>query len=472
MGDGHTQTTRQTTGPESLEDRVYLERVRQAYEHALGNRLRTLIMAVCVAILLWYAGAGPTALALWAVYALITNAAVAVLEFRYRAATLDVTNMRRWALYRVILGGIAASPYGGAIFLLPENVVAAELLLFIIVTAGVYVSALAFSGLPALYLAVNTGTVGLVSLGWLLRFDPLHGALLALAVIWQVTVIRKALQVSETTIDGIRTNEQLRDEIAEHEITKGQLTELNRQKDTFFSIIGHDLRGPFSVLRAYSEMLKDQAGSFSRDKIAEMSTNLNQAAEGALRLVENLLQWSQMQMQRVESSPKPCAVNDLVGETLGELKFVAREKGIRLTDRSDARTVLADPQMTRTVLRNLIGNAIKFTPEAGEITVTSGQSNGAASITVSDTGVGMAPEQVATLFAVGDGKSTTGTRGESGTGFGLALCDELVRIQGGRIAVESAPGRGSTFTVTLPLAAPSAGTPDERAGRAETRTQS
>ncbi|MBT4711190.1 MAG: HAMP domain-containing histidine kinase [Alphaproteobacteria bacterium] len=436
---------------EELEAQVYIERVGQSYQHALGNRVRTLVVEIVIGVMFWFVGVAVPILAGWAVFALAANGALVVLETRFRATTLNDQNVRRWALYRVIFAGIAASPYGIAIFLLPANSgVIPELLLFIILSTTVSVSSIGFSVLPSLYLTVNAMTMGLLTVGFLTKPDPLHLALAALSVIWQVALLRKAWQVSQTSIEGIRTNERLRREIAQHEATKSQLTDLNRQKDQAFQIIGHDLLGPFTILQTYSEMLKTSADKFSREKIAELSDNLNQATEGSLRLVQNLLNWSRAQMHRVEVAAEALSIDELVAGSIQELEFFAREKEISLGFHPSELTALADPALCKTVMRNLISNAIKFTDTSGEISISSNDDGEFVSIKISDNGVGMSPEQIGALFDLGEKTTTTGTRGEQGTGLGLIVCKEFVDIQGGEMSVVSTPGNGCTVSVSLP----------------------
>ncbi len=227
-------------------------------------------------------------------------------------------------------------------------------------------------------------------------------------------------------------------------------TEINRQKDQAFAIIAHDLLGPFTILQSYSGMLKTSAESLSRERIAEMSDNLNLATEGALRLVQNLLNWSRAQMHGVDVVAEPLPVDDLIRGSVRELEFVAREKEISLGYESSDLAAIADQDLCKTVMRNLISNAIKFTPPKGTIAIRSGEDEKFVTITVSDDGVGMDPAQIHKLFEPGEKTSTTGTRGEQGTGLGLIVCKEFVDVQGGKINVVSSPGNGCAVTISLP----------------------
>ena len=437
---------------ETLESRVFVERVRQSFAHALGNRIRTLILGIFVWAVLWHTELTSGVLIAWTTVALLTNLAVALVEARYRTTNLNATNALRWARIRTVLGVVAAVPYGAAAFILPAGPdIVPQLLLFIILTAAVAVSSISFTVLPALYLGISAATMGLMTVAFLIRWDAIHLLLVVMAITWQVALLRKAMTVSDSSINAIRTNERLRDEIASHEETRAELVELNHQKDRFFSIIAHDLLGPFTVLLNYSQILKSSAKTVSREKIAEFSANLNEATEGVLGLVNNLLSWSRVQMDRLEIEVKPLAIDVLAREAVKEIGFMANEKNIRITLNAEPVRAEVDAQMSRTILRNLIANAVKFTPEGGAINIRVETRDKMAEISVADDGVGMDADKVETLFELGAKGSTSGTRGETGTGLGLLLCREFVEKQGGQISVVSAPNEGSTFSFTLPL---------------------
>jgi signal transduction histidine kinase len=439
------------TDDQDLESVVYIERVQQTYLHALGNRPRTVLAQILVGGVFWFSEINTGAFLIWIGFAVVTNGMLWVLEVQFRSVVLDFDSAHRWALYRVIFSGIASIPFGIAIFLLPPSAGAIpELMLFVILSAIVTVSSTGFSTLPGVYQAVNALTLGLLTVGFLAKGDSLHFGFAIVSIVWQYAVLRKAAQVSKTSIEGIRTNEKLRREVAQHKATKAQLTDLNRQKDQAFTIIGHDLLGPFTILQTYSQMLKTSADSFSREKIAELSDNLIQATDGALQLVQNLLDWSRAQMHRVEVAAEPLPIDELVAQSIQELEFVAREKEISLSYQASDLVALADQALCKTVMRNLISNAIKFTLEQGTIKITSRQEGEFVTIQVSDDGVGMDRDQIDGLFELGENKTTAGTRGEQSTGLGLVVCKEFVDVQDGKLSVESTPGKGSAVSVALP----------------------
>lgn len=225
--DAADQQTLPSDPVEDFEARVYVKRIRQAYEHTVGNRLRTLMATLFIGLVLWFAQVSNQVLVFWVAFSLATNIAVLTLELRFRDVDLDVIKARRWARLRLFFGGLAASPYGLSIFLLPpDSSTVYELLIFIIVSTSVSISAIGFPTLPSLYLTVNFLTMGLLTLRFLSQWDQIHLFIAAMAIVWQITVVRKAWEISQTVIDGIRTNEQLEQEISQHEITKGKLSHM------------------------------------------------------------------------------------------------------------------------------------------------------------------------------------------------------------------------------------------------------
>lgn len=246
-------------------------------------------------------------------------------------------------------------------------------------------------------------------------------------------------------------------EMAEnYAMAKNELENLNQQKNKFFSIIAHDLRSPFTALLGFSALLEERADKLSAEKIKDFASHIHESGNRVFDLLENLLEWSRLQMDRIEVEPKVIDMGEIAQKTIEALGHVAAEKDIRLQERGTPTSAYADPHMIDAVIRNLVNNAIKFTPHNGTITIIydADEDLSIARISVMDTGVGMAPETAAKLFKLSENVTTQGTDGESGTGLGLLLCYELVTRNQGTIAVESAQGSGSTFTFTLPLSAP------------------
>lgn len=237
-----------------------------------------------------------------------------------------------------------------------------------------------------------------------------------------------------------------------------ELEKLNQEKNKFFSIIAHDLRSPFTALLGFSTLLMERADKMEPQKVKEFSVHINAAGNRVFKLLENLLEWARLQMDRVTVEPVQFSIAEITAKTIEVLGPVAQEKNISLVERGTAPQAYADPHMMDAVIRNLVNNAIKFTPDGGTIAILyeTDTTTDQALISVMDTGVGMSPDTAKKLFNMSESVSTQGTNGEPGTGLGLLLCKELVERNAGRITVESTLGSGSTFTFTVPLHAPAA----------------
>ena len=243
-------------------------------------------------------------------------------------------------------------------------------------------------------------------------------------------------------------NARLYSEVTEK---NAQLQELNASKDTFFSIISHDLRSPFQTLLGFSEMLANNAEQYAPDKIARFARRVHTSADRLYTLLENLLTWSRLQRGAMEYEPEALAVEELLDDNILLFQAKAEQKQVGLAyDIPDGLMVDGDVSMVNTVLRNLIANALKFTQAGDQITVSGHAHDEWVEIAVADTGIGMPPAALQKLFRIDEKYTTTGTAGEKGTGLGLLLCQDLVRQHAGTIWAESEEGTGTTFTFTLP----------------------
>lgn len=242
-------------------------------------------------------------------------------------------------------------------------------------------------------------------------------------------------------------------DVSEREKTEEELRRLNNQKSQFFSIISHDLRGPTRNTRLLLEMMDDPAYASGPDESQQMAALALESARQTELLVEDLLTWGRLQMNQVGIQPtrfKPCESAEKV---CGSLQATAQLKNITLENHIPGDlSIQADPNMVETVFRNLVSNAIKFTPEGGNVRLEARRLGEFVELAVADTGVGMPPETMEKIFSFHTKHTTRGTAGEPGTGLGLAVCREFVERNGGTIAVESQVGIGSTFNVRLPVA--------------------
>jgi len=231
-----------------------------------------------------------------------------------------------------------------------------------------------------------------------------------------------------------------------------KLLELNAAKDKFFSIVAHDLRNPLQVLILCSEILAESYHQFDEDTRIDYIGKMCQNSAHLADFLENLLQWAGSQQGAITFLPTKIDLCFLTDETIKLLKAGALEKTISLTSSlSKDLNVFADANMIKTVIRNLISNAVKFTPSGGGIDVFAEVTQQQICLSVRDSGIGMNPKELERLFRVDAKISKPGTNNEKGTGLGLILCKEFIRRNKGTICVASTPGAGSCFTICLPI---------------------
>ena len=227
-----------------------------------------------------------------------------------------------------------------------------------------------------------------------------------------------------------------------------ELKTLNATKDRLFSIIAHDLRGPLSSLKGVMQLLDNEF--ISKEEFKKLSKRLQENVDNVHGMLENLLLWSLSQMDGIKPKIKAFDLNFVVDETVMLFKEVFTQKHIDLTSNSNLNfQALGDEYQIRTVLRNILNNAIKFTPENGKILIESKVEKNFINLKISDTGIGVSEEELPVFFS--NPKLKAGTAGEKGTGFGLFLCKELVEKNGGIIRVDSELGKWTTIEISLPL---------------------
>ena len=230
-----------------------------------------------------------------------------------------------------------------------------------------------------------------------------------------------------------------------------QLRDLNATKDKFFSIISHDLKGPLNSLTSFSSLLINHTDSLTKDEIRMLASDLDKSLKNLFALLENLLEWSRSQTGNIDFKAERFGIGAMLEDNRSLLASQAQNKKITIENltRHD-HPVFAHRQSINTVVRNLISNAIKFTPAEGKIILQARKTAEGIVVSVADTGVGMSPEVINKLFRIDTKHSTRGTADEKGTGLGLILCREFVEKNGGRIWVESTPGSGTIFYFSVP----------------------
>jgi len=229
------------------------------------------------------------------------------------------------------------------------------------------------------------------------------------------------------------------------------LQKLNAGKDRFIKILAHDLRSPFSSLLGFSELLVNNLHELDKQEIEEYVRIIDQTTKRTYNLLEDLLLWIKSQTGSLPFQPELCNLGEICNEVLELQRVVAQEKNITINLINSYETIMkVDKNMLKTVFRNLVGNAIKFSKDNGKIDIVIEKNNTEALITVSDNGIGIEEQNLSKLWKEYEPYTTVGTRGEQGTGLGLSLCKEFVEKHGGIIWVESEFGKGSRFKFTIP----------------------
>lgn len=201
-----------------------------------------------------------------------------------------------------------------------------------------------------------------------------------------------------------------------------------------------------------SDILKVQVRDLDIDTIVTYTEIINSAARHSIKLLENLLDWARMQQGGLQFEPKRTFINSVIEDEIEGLKYYATQKNIVITNGTKEEVIITtDEKMLGSVIRNLISNAIKFTPKEGKVTAVARMISDHVEVSVTDSGVGMAKEIIEKLFKIENSYNTRGTENEKGTGLGLLLCKEFVEKHEGEIWIESFEGKGSTFTFTIPV---------------------
>jgi len=230
-----------------------------------------------------------------------------------------------------------------------------------------------------------------------------------------------------------------------------ELKKANAVKDKFFSIIAHDLRSPFGSLLGLSKMMTEDLSDFSMEQIQHIAENIYETSDNLYRLLENLLQWSRIQQDLISINLDRVILHHLVKESLILFKEQIKNKNFEIEmDIPSSMLVYADANILQTILRNLISNAVKFTPKGGKISISAKKAkDNFIEIFVEDTGIGMNPVLLGNIFRPDISTGRKGTENEPSTGLGLLLCKEFIEKLGGEINVESECDKGSVFHFTV-----------------------
>jgi signal transduction histidine kinase len=232
-----------------------------------------------------------------------------------------------------------------------------------------------------------------------------------------------------------------------------ELAAASRHKSEFLANMSHELRTPLNAVIGFSEVLIQRMFGDLNDKQDEYLKDIYASGQHLLSLINDILDLSKIEAGRMELAPAPFHLPTALENAITLVRERATRHGIALQLDLAPRLgeVVGDERKVKQVLLNLLSNAVKFTPEGGRISLKAGQRDGAVEISVTDTGVGIAPEDQATIFEEFRQVGSDATRKQEGTGLGLTLAKKFVELHGGRIWVESKLGSGATFTFTLPL---------------------
>lgn len=233
--------------------------------------------------------------------------------------------------------------------------------------------------------------------------------------------------------------------------SEASLRELNATKDKFFSIIAHDLKGPFNSILGLSSIIEEQVQDKSYDEVGKYASLIRSSSELTFDLLKNLLEWSRSQTGKMDFSPEYLDLVALIDDAFQLMENSARQKSVAVVRRLPKNLLaFVDRSMMGTILRNLISNAIKFTMSGGEIIILAQQTNTEIRVTIADNGIGIRKENLDKIFRIDENHSTLGTIKEKGTGLGLILCKEFIEKHGGRIWADSEFGKGSRFHFAIP----------------------
>jgi len=235
------------------------------------------------------------------------------------------------------------------------------------------------------------------------------------------------------------------------ELQNNELAKINTTKDRLFSIISHDLKTPFHVISGFVSVLLTNFYDYTDVQKKEILHLIENSSSSAFEMLHNLLFWSRSNLNSINFKPVSFNINEVTSEICTFFKLILINKNLKLSSDNQEISVFADKDLTNTIIRNLIANAIKFTPTGGVISLNYSIEKDYLIFTVNDTGIGMSPEVIKKVFFSNEGYSAQGTEGETGTGIGLMLCRDFVERNGGKMIVTSIEGKGSSIGFTLPL---------------------
>lgn len=231
-----------------------------------------------------------------------------------------------------------------------------------------------------------------------------------------------------------------------------RLNLVNTEKDKLISLISHDLKNPFNVIIGLSSLISDNYDSLDDEERKEYISKICDASQRAFNLLENILTWSKTQLKGFTLNIKNHNLKQLINKSIDALILIANQKSIEINNNINNNIELHCDNFTiSTVINNLVSNAIKFTHRGGYIDISCEEQSDCTNIIISDTGVGIPSSKIKNIFNVSSNISTQGTNNEKGTGLGLLICNEFIKLHNGTISVESEENKGTKFIISLPL---------------------
>lgn len=283
------------------------------------------------------------------------------------------------------------------------------------------------------FLLKSSATIFLVLIGYLY------------IILFLLRMLEEATQKTEKLINELRENN------AELINKREELSSLVKTKDKLFSVLAHDLQSPFMGISGLSEMIKKNVQKGNTGEVIEYSKMIADTTKRTSALFTNLLDWAASQTGELEMKHTINNLDECLDETIALLQDHQQRKNITILKDNTNIKISADPNGLKTVLRNLISNALKFTPHDGIIKISAEKNRDEAVVSISDSGVGIKSDLIPKIFKTDSYITTDGTDDEHGTGIGLSLCKEMIARHNGKIWAESEPGQGSTFHFSLPV---------------------
>ena len=282
------------------------------------------------------------------------------------------------------------------------------------------------------FLVNSSATIFLVLIGYLY------------IILFLLRMLEEAAQKTEKLITELRNNNN------ELINKREELSSLVKTKDKLFSVLAHDLQSPFMGISGLSDMIKENVEKGNTDEVIEYSKMIADTTKRTSTLFTNILDWAASQTGELEMKHTINNLDECLDETIALLQDHQQRKNITIQRDNTNIEFSSDPNALKTVLRNLISNALKFTPNDGIIKISAKKSKDEVVVSISDSGVGIKSDLIPMIFKMDSYISTEGTDQEQGTGIGLSLCREMIARHNGKIWAESELGQGSVFHFSLP----------------------